>query len=517
MRRLALLTVLTALACAAPAHAAADLRIGIADDRILLSDPERAPGVVAKWRELGMQNVRVHVRWIAVAPADEERTMPEGFEPTDPLDPQYTWNYLDDAINLLVANGIEPILAVTGSGPLWSSQVPSRKNPRYRPDPDKFADFATAVARRYGDRVRKYIVHNEPNQPGWLQPQFSCPKPGRCSPMAAHIYRDIVNAVYPAIHAADDEAEVLVGALAPRGGDPTRRNRPMRPLTFIRSFGCLDGDYERVRTGPCRTFKRARMDGFAYHPHGVLRGPAEENPRGDEAAMADLPRLLEVLDRVQSRRGFSVPGGKRVALHLTEFGYQTRPPDPYSGVSPAKQKAWLQQSAYVAWANPRVKTLIQYEWEDEPIKRSGAGLGAKAYSGWQSGLHYSSGRAKPALSGFTHPFFADSRRENDKVRFWGQVRPGERHEVTLLRRLPGFEAFGEVRRITTDSNGYWSLRLDVDNTADYRFAYDEPVADAADDGGVRQPSAPRRVLSAVQRVLPPALVAPRKPVVTRRP
>ena len=496
MKRLVGLGAAAAAAAAvavAPAHAAENLRIGIADDRILLAHPERAPEIVARWKELGIEVVRVHARWVAVAPGDSAAVAPRGFAPSDPDDPQYDWAFLDYAVNLLTVAGIEPMLAVTGSGPLWSSRDPKRGNPRYKPDPRKFGAFATAVARRFGDRVDRYVIYNEPNQPGWLQPQFECPRPERCYPMSPHVYRDLVNAAEPGIRRADSGAQIYVGALAPRGGDPTRRNRPMRPLPFIRAFGCLDERYERIRTGPCRNFRPALIDGFSYHPHGVMRSPHEPNPNPDEAAIADLGRLAFVLDEVQAFGGIDTFDGRRIDIHLTEFGYQTKPPDPYSGVSTIQQKLWLQEAAYVSWTHPRVRTLIQYEWEDDPIKN--VGLGPRAYAGWQSGLLYADGRPKPALGAFAHPFWADVRPGASKVRFWGQVRAGGGHPIRLQRRVDG--AWTTVTSLRTDRRGYFSTRLFVQEASPWRFAYDGPATDASASG-------PTPRVSASLLVRPPA-------------
>src|SRR3954465_3725587 len=114
------------------------------------------------------------------------------------------------------------MLSVTGSGPVWTSQKPSLHNPRYKPDPKKFADFATAVARRYRSKVDRYLIWNEPNQPGWLQPQFDCPRgPRSCVPAAPHLYRNLVNAAGPATRAADPGAQIVVGPLPPRGPAPS--------------------------------------------------------------------------------------------------------------------------------------------------------------------------------------------------------------------------------------------------------------------------------------------------------
>ena len=453
----ALLVVLAAgapRACAAP-----QVQTGIADDGVLLYSPESAPQVIPRWAAAGIDTVRIQVRWVGVAPGKMDPAQPLGFNARDPDDPQYDWSYLDRAIALVVANHMAPILEVTGSGPLWSSRVPSLGSPRYQPDPGKFGQFAEAVARRYGRVADKYLIWNEPNQPLWLQPQQECPVAGRrCTPVAPHTYRQLVRAAYPAIHRADPGAQVIAGTLAPRGADPLQRNRPLRPLAFIRAFGCVDELYKPVRTGRCRGFVPARIDGFAYHPHAIKASPSTPSPRTDDANIADLRKLEATLDAVQRARGFTTPTGAHVALHLTEFGYQTSPPDPYDGIPPARQSRWLQEAAYVAWRDPRVRTLIQYEWQDEPVKSVGAGR--KAFAGWQSGLLFSSGRAKPALAGFQHPFVADVAALAPRVRFWGQVRPGRTHAIALQKASPS-GAWVTVARLRTDARGVFVKTLAV--------------------------------------------------------
>jgi hypothetical protein len=465
------------LACCAPAaHASAQMQVGISDDAILLFDQDRAPSAVARWKAAGIDTVRVQVRWVAVAPARESPVAPALFDAADPDDPGYDWAYLDRAIDLVVANGLKPILTVTGSGPLWSSRVPGFGSPRIEPDPVKFGQFATAVARRYGRVADRYIIWNEPNEPLWLQPQQSCMTGHkRCSPSAPHAYRDLVRAAYPAIHAADPGAEVLAGGLASRGGRPVQRNQPVRPLAFIRAFGCVDERFRPVRTGRCRGFRPARIDGFAYHPHPVRASPTTPAERTDDAAIADLPKLEATLDAVQRSGGFTTPTGAPVPLHLTEFAYQTSPPDRLDGVTPAQQSRWLQQSAYLAWKDPRVRTLVQYEWQDEGVRNLGPGR--RAYAGWQSGLRYADGRPKPALGGFQRPFYADVVARAPQVRFWGQVRPGTTHEVALQRRSPS-GVFVTVARLRTDARGTFVTTMTVPSRGAYRFRTTDVTATA---------------------------------------
>jgi hypothetical protein len=468
------------IAVAAPppaAQASPELQTGIADDGILLFDPEHAPEAVARWAAAGIDAVRVQVRWVGVAPDKVSPTAPLAFDARNPDDPGYDWAYVDRAIGLVAAAGMKPILVVSGSGPLWSSRVPSLGNPRYQPDAAQFGQFAEAVARRYGRFTDRYLIWNEPNQPLWLQPQQECPVTGgRCTPVAPHTYRALVRAAYPAIHHADPGAQVIAGTLAPRGADPLQRNRPLRPLAFIRAFGCVDERYRPVRTGRCRGFQPARIDGFAYHPHPITASPSTPSPQPDDAAIADLGKLEKTLDAVQRSGGFTTPTGAHTPLHLTEFGYQTNPPDRADGIPVGRQSRWLQQAAYVAWKDPRVRTLVQYEWRDEGVKSVGSGR--KRYAGWQSGLLFADGRPKPAFAGFLHPFFADAETLAPRVRFWGQVRPGAAHTVLLQRRSPS-GSFVTIARLRTDRRGTFVKTLALPGGGVYRYRTADPGLVAA--------------------------------------
>jgi len=472
-RQLLLLVLALVLAVPAAAQASRDVEVGIADDAVFLHHPKRAPQIVARWKSLGVDVARVHARWIVIAPRPHDRTAPKRFNATDPSDPRYNWASLDLAVDLLTRNGIRPMVSITGSGPLWTSMEPWRRNHRWKPDPAQFGAFATAVARRYRGRVGRYIVWNEPNQPAWLQPQFTC-RARSCTPYAPHHYRRLYRAAYRAIKIVDPSAQVLIGALAPKGADPKRRNAPMRPLTFLRALGCVSESYLSIAAGGCRRQGVLRTDGLAYHPHAVLRAPDEPNPQEDEAAIADLPRLERVLDRTVAHGILRSPSKNRpIDLYLTEFAYQTNPPDKAVGVSPALQARWLAQSSYIAWKDPRVKAITQYEWRDEKISRK-ARSGTRAYASWQSGLYYADGSPKPALGVFPHPIWA-SPRSDGRVRLWGQVRPGDGpFDVRVMRRVGVTGLWARVARVRTDAFGVWTtsaLAPGRDSAADYRFTY----------------------------------------------
>ena len=99
---------------------------------------------------------------------------------------------------------------------------------------------------------------------------------------------------------------------------------------------------------------------------------------------------MATVDRLVSRVGRAFGPGKRI--WLTEFGYQTNPPDPYLGVSKAKQALYIGEAALRAYLAPRVDMLIQFLIQDEPeIDR------------WQSGVLTAQGQHEAVVRGAAAP------------------------------------------------------------------------------------------------------------------
>ena len=99
-------------------------------------------------------------------------------------------------------------------------------------------------------------------------------------------------------------------------------------------------------------------------------------------------------------------------IYLTEFGFQTNPPDRTFGVSLARQAEWINQSDYIAYRDSRVKSVSQYELFDEPD-----------LSVFQTGLRFVDGSAKPSLDAYRLPIWVT--RHGSGVSVWGQVRPAD--------------------------------------------------------------------------------------------
>ena len=126
-RLIALVFAAAALLCVAASPArAADFEFGMEDEGLMLGDPASAPPEAAKWKQLGVDIVRIHADWWLLAPGLDDDNMPSRFKPDDPNDPLYHWFYLDAAIGIAHAAGLKVMLTVTGPGPLWSSSDPSR-------------------------------------------------------------------------------------------------------------------------------------------------------------------------------------------------------------------------------------------------------------------------------------------------------------------------------------------------------------------------------------------------------
>ena len=214
--------------------------------------------------------------------------------------------------------------------------------------------------------VRKWMAWNEPNNPVFLQPQWK--KVGKkYIPIAAKNYAQMCSAVWAGIHATNLKETVACGATDPRGNNRPRSSRPsIAPLTFLRAL---------------KRYGLRDFDVYAHHPY--YNSPTESPTTLPKAktviTLANINLLTTLLTRLY--------GPKR--LWITEYGYQTKPPDPNFGVSWTKQAQYLTKAFAIARRNPRITLMLWFLLRDE-----------KRLSGWQSGLITASGKKKPAFNAF---------------------------------------------------------------------------------------------------------------------
>src|SRR4051794_27790258 len=168
--RLPILLLLLLLAFPGAAAASAPPSMTFEAPRDLL-DPTRQTQTLQEIHDLGVNRVRALVYWRNFAPAPNSKRRPKGFDAADPnAYPGGVWVSLDRLFEAAAARGITVQLTLTGPVPRWATK--SKRDQVTDPSPKEFQAFATAVGRRYGDRVSVWSIWNEPNHPDFLGPQF---------------------------------------------------------------------------------------------------------------------------------------------------------------------------------------------------------------------------------------------------------------------------------------------------------------------------------------------------------
>jgi len=365
----ALLVVLVVLAAASAAQASPRLRLGITDSgAALYGDASMYPTL----RELRASVLRVHLNWggrVGVA-----RRKPR--DPSDPEDGAYDWRAYDRIVLAAAAHRVEVLFTIFGTPP-WENggRAPTRA-PR---DTAELEDFAYAAATRYGGTyaradgtvlpaVRRWTAWNEPNLRIGLYEQWRRVG-GRWVAQSARDYARLCNAIVLGVHATLVAGErVACGVTAARGNNnPRGEHQSVSPIVFLRAMAAAGA----------RGF-----DAYAHHPYnGSMTETPSTRPRGPSAVTLGN---IDVLERELARLY-----GRPVPLWLTEYGYQTNPPDRLFGVSPAKQAAYLTQAFAIARRDPRIDLLLWFLLRDE-----------RDVARWQSGLVTAAGKRKPAFAAF---------------------------------------------------------------------------------------------------------------------
>ncbi len=443
---LSLLVVLLAFPAGASASSTQSLTFEAPRE---LLDPGTRDRTLQEIREFGVDRVRVLVYWRDFAPAATSKRRPD-FDAADPAAyPAGTWDRLDALFEAAGARGVAVQLTLTGPVPKWATA--SKRDTITKPSPKEFEAFATAVGRRFGDRVGLWSIWNEPNHPQFLRPQFV--KKRAKSP---RIYRNLFLAGQRGLRASGNGADTLLfGETAPRGTP-----RVVAPLAFLRGALCLNRSYKRK--GKC---KRVSAGGFAHHAYTTRVGPRFTPPDRDDVTIGVLSRLTTALNRA----GKAGAIGRGLGIYLTEFGIQSAP-DPFVGVSLARQAEYLGIAEHMAYVNPRVKSFSQYLLHDDRPRK---GSRVERYSGFESGLRHSDGRAKPSYHAFRLPLAAE--RVGRSAVLWGRVRPSPtKTQVTILVSPRKGRPFRALRTVATNGRGVFGLRARHRKGQRYRVQWTGP-------------------------------------------
>jgi hypothetical protein len=478
------------------------------DPRIVYATPAGLARTLDALRSLGVDRIRVSVFWKIVAPAAGSRNKPS-FNAADPAAyPGDAWDRYDRIVRGAAARGMAVNFNVTAPAPLWATGSPQREDIRetYTPSAREFNLFMRALGTRYSGayrgipRVDYWTVWNEPNHAGWLTPQW-LPDPsrrGRWYEAAPRLYRSLVAASWDALVATGHGSDtILVGETAPKGLNVRGLTRSIKPLRFIRDLYCVDSRFRMLRGRRARllgcpstseqssSFADAnpglfQATGYAHHPYELTFSPRRRPTDRDFVTIANLPKLSRTLSNILRVYGRSRPGG--MPLYLTEYGYQTFPPDPL-GVSLRQQAAYLNESEFIAYTNPSVRTLAQFLLvDDKPIP----GLSRRSVAAWgatfQSGLMMLSGRKKPAFNAYRLPIHLPRRSvaRGRPLRVWGLARTaanGVAQQVRIQFRRRGSRSFRTIATVTTEpGRGYLDTRVRLRASGHVRLAWRAPEA-----------------------------------------
>jgi hypothetical protein len=377
-RRAALLlaTAATALLAVPGASASRFLEHGIFDDaQFNYGNPDK---VFPMLKQLRSQLVRVNLVWGGPNGVAKRRPV----NPMNPNDPAYDWSVYDRTVSYATANGMKVVFAIVGTPPWANSAKGVNVAPRSFLDLER---FATAAARRYSGTwkapdgrtlpaVRQWLAWNEPNNPAFLRPQYR--KVGAKVVIQSAIdYAKICNAVVRGVRKTTvGAAKVACGVTGPRGNNNPNSSRPaLSPLPFLRA----------MKKAGAKGF-----DAYAHHPYygGPRETPSTPPPPGihGNAATAVTLGNINLLVREVTKQF----GNKRI--WITEYGYQTNPPDRIFGVSFVNQARYLTEAYGIAKKHPRIDMFLWFLLRDEQ----------RGAEGWQSGLLTASGKKKPAFAAF---------------------------------------------------------------------------------------------------------------------
>ena len=114
-------------------------------------------------------------------------------------------------------------------------------------------------------------------------------------------------------------------------------------------MACVDARLRPLERPECGDFEPLPGDGWSHHPYSLDLAALRARPAPENVRMGDLDRLTTLLRQLHAagRTHRDLP------LYITEYGYQTNPPDPTLGHTLAEQARWLSEAERIARPTPR--------------------------------------------------------------------------------------------------------------------------------------------------------------------
>jgi hypothetical protein len=329
--------------------------IGFFDDPSFRWSPTRAENL-RQASAAGASVIHTTASWPGLAP-----TKPAN--PSSGDDPAYKLSDLDELVYQSGLYGLRVMIDINGT-PKWAN---GDKAPNVMPKRlGDLTTFAKMLATRYDGRqghgtVALWSVWNEPNLQLFLTPQFAGKKI-----VGPANYAKLFKAAYAGIKSGNPLSKVAIGETSARGRDKPLAgvSASLAPGTFAKYLAKVPG---------------LKFDAWAHHPYPTSPNlPPTQKVRYPNVVLLTLPPFEKDLKTFFHR---SVP------VWITEYGHETKPPDPH-GVSYATQSKYAVQALNIAKNDPNVQMFIWFVFHDTPGNP------------WQSGLFTAGGSQKPAYDAF---------------------------------------------------------------------------------------------------------------------
>ncbi|MGI8845474.1 MAG: hypothetical protein ACR2HC_04760 [Thermoleophilaceae bacterium] len=196
----------------------------------------------------------------------------------------------------------------------------------------------------------------------------------------------------------------------------------------------------------CSKPKKLPIAGLAIHPYNkdAVGNVFTRSHTLDSMTMAYTSRATRVLKAAEKYK--RIPKGR--GIYVTEFGFQTKPPD-RKGLSLVNQAKSINEADRLFFGDPRVKSVAQFELFDAPEPAT--------EDVYNTGLRTVKGRAKPSLAAYRMPLVV-TRLAGNKVEVWGQVRPARGRTtpvVSVAKTSKG--PFKRASAPRTNASGYFRI------------------------------------------------------------
>jgi hypothetical protein len=469
-----MLTAAIALCATTAAFGAVDQEsIFMDDDMLLYGGDERTDKTLGELRDLGVDRVRVSLHWRSMVGRKRDAAVDTA-----------VYDKFDHLVRVARKLDMRVLFNVTGGAPGWATGriQGAYVNAQYRPDAAAFGAWVERLGRRYdGDtkdenqgqtvlpRVDAWSIWNEPNQGAFLQPQWV--RHGRrWVPASPRIYRSLARAGIAGLRATGHEHDtILIGETAPLGSKRRGRPRAMAPGVFVARLFCLVP----------RTLKRSSEDcakldgasGFAHHPYSVTAAPSRSRRNRDEIVLADRARLYRILDAASP---------KGLPVWFTEYGYQTRPPDPFRGIGPELAARYLTEAERLTREDGRVAALTQFLLQDDEPRTQFGARDKRRWITYQSGLRYDDGAPKPSLAAYRLPLVAPARVPPGRaLDLWGFVRPAPAGQPTRVQLEVAPEGSADYEPVgdplDVDGSGVFRASVEQPRSGTWRFTWTPPA------------------------------------------